>query len=398
MYSNFGRIKNSFFVLFFAFLLFTCSGKNQDEVKESANELSPLYIIKYSGQGPFYFELSPAGPVLIPSPAEASLTPFIPWTHSRHISQILPVCGTGEHKGETLYAAINRGGILELRNGDGAAAVYYYPGGESWESFLLAAFFRYNQKPAALLTTERFFSAEEKAPESSAVWTMSNLSLEGLIIPALNADKTSAWDTSAVLLGRDGIWYFRKINSMGKSAYFRTADLSQPGEEINAEQYLEASLPISVMEVNAASVPPLLAWAVTEAARLAESPCIADIVSPEFPARRIFSSKGIGQAGETEVYPREAAGYYRPPSLDSEELVVILFPDGRGVYGRSVGDVVKDGHFKLPALPSDVTGNFVYTGVALLGDGPELFLMAAWEEQKDWNVGAAGFLLLEIGW
>jgi hypothetical protein len=42
--------------------------------------------------------------------------------------------------------------------------------------------------------------------------------------------------------------------------------------------------------------------------------------------------------------------------------------------------------FRLPGLPK----NFVYTGIALLGSR----IVASWEEQDSWAVGAAGFVLV----
>jgi hypothetical protein len=43
-------------------------------------------------------------------------------------------------------------------------------------------------------------------------------------------------------------------------------------------------------------------------------------------------------------------------------------------------------HFSLPPLPE----GFVYTRIGLLGD----ILIGAWEEQYNWNVGAAGFMII----
>jgi hypothetical protein len=45
-----------------------------------------------------------------------------------------------------------------------------------------------------------------------------------------------------------------------------------------------------------------------------------------------------------------------------------------------------DGRF-LPVLPE----GFVYTGLAWAGDT----LFAAWEEQEDYNIGAAGFMAIK---
>jgi hypothetical protein len=240
-----------------------------------------------------------------------------------------------------------------------------------------------------------------------------------LSIPALKNDTSTEWKTNAVFFGKDLNWYLRKNLSGGEpsltsarsaeypggnlrpsgsaeyagkgNAHFRTFDLSLPGQEISTDVYLEASSPI---EADSASVPPLLAWALAEAERLAGKPCIASVVSPNFPAMRLFSSSATAEGyAANDEFPMEVYGYYSPSASGNEAAVLILFPNGRGVYARSVGAIIRDSHFTLPALPE----SFVYKGVALLGENPAC-MIAAWEEQKDWNIGVAGILLLEIGW
>ena len=404
-FSNSGIIKNVLFLLIPALLLLACPLKNSSPETENVTGQVPLYIIKPSGPEPFYFEFDSGGPLLIPYPAEASLSPYIPWTHSRHISHFLPIRPDETDKEEVLYAAINRGGILELRNHGREIVLYYHQGEETWVVFQLAAFFRYNNKPTVLLTNERFFSMEEPSSPLFPLWTLWDGSLKAITVSAINADKSAAWINNSVFLGKDGIWYIQKSFSGQENKYFRTIDLSLSGQDIYAEQYLEAASPL---EADSDLVPHLLSWALSEAERLAGKPCTAAVVSPDFPAKRLFSGftavPDVVQNAETGEFPLETSGYYRQITSDQEALVVILFPDGRGIYCRSDGTIIKDGHFTLPALhigygnSVEYTGSFVYTGVALLGNGPDIFLVASWEEQKNWNVGAAGFLLVEINW
>jgi hypothetical protein len=73
---------------------------------------------------------------------------------------------------------------------------------------------------------------------------------------------------------------------------------------------------------------------------------------------RYFRSADLSRAGE-ETGP----GPYRNSQKEAE-------PDASG----------------LPPLPDD----FVYTHVVRLGDT----VIAAWEEQQDYNIGAAGFMLI----
>ena len=383
--------------LLIVLLLSACPSKNFPPETRKEAEQKPLFIIKTIDPQPFYFELGSQAPVLIPSPSEASLEPFIPWTHSRHISGFLPIRGGGGDKEETLYAVVNRGGILELRNQGRENALYYHRGGEVWENFQIAAFFRYDTRPTALLTNERFFSVEEHAAPHSPLWALWDGSIKPITIPAIKPEDADPWTANSLFLGKDGFWYIRKNLSRQETDYFRTPVLSETGQKTSSEQYQEAASPL---DVNSPSVPPLLPWALAEAERVAGKTCIATVVSPDFPAKRLFSGNTALENGE---FPMELSGYYRQSAPGKVAMAVILFPDGRGIYCRSDDGFIKDGHFTLPALPGtgssmEDSGIFVYTGAALLGNDPELFIVAGWEEQKDWNVGAAGFLLLEIIW
>jgi hypothetical protein len=57
-----------------------------------------------------------------------------------------------------------------------------------------------------------------------------------------------------------------------------------------------------------------------------------------------------------------------------------------GLYRSSQQEGPKPESFGLPPLPE----NFAYTHVVRLGD----LIIAAWEEQQDYNIGAAGFMVL----
>lgn len=405
-----------FTAMLFLLLFFACQSKDLSPETEKT-EQNPLFIVKPAGIEPFFFELGAKGPVLIPSPEEASLAPFMPWTHSRHIASFLPIRENSRDKEEVLYAAVNRSGVLELRDHGREKNLFFHGGEETWDDFQVAAFFRYNTRPTAFLVEERFFSVEGFSPLLSPLWAVWDGSLTAISIPGINPEHYDDWTTNSLFLGNDGFWYTRKSMAMQENKFHRTSDLSEIGQEIRADQYQQA---ISPMDANSSSVQPLLSWTLGEAARLAGRPCITTVVSPDFPSKRLISSyptasgsipsdQSLGRQNENGEFPMELYGYYRQHTPGKEALVAILFPDGRGVYCRSDGTFIKDGHFALPALhngaaapaggnPADNPGSFVYTGVALLGDGPRLFIVASWEEQRDWNIGAAGFLMLEINW
>jgi len=334
---------------------------------------------------PFWFELSPDGPDLISAPAEASLHPFVPWTQARHIAAFLPGNGAvgsnaaGDDPG-VLYAGINRWGILKLEARSGETALYYYRGGKTWEDYPALSFFRYGGKPAALLGRDRFFSNVDLPPDP-ALWTSAALSrMEPLSLPALNAYPPAlGWETTALFQGENGAWYCCLFLPEQRNVFLATEALSLPAREINAGEFNQA------LEEFSYTPPPMIAWVLSEAERLMDCSALALVVSTEFSGQRIFRT---GTAAED----LEFFGYYRSPLSELGGAAILLLPDGRGVYCRSDGGPQRDGHFRLPPLGQE---NFVYTGAALVGKN---LLAASWEEQADWNIGAAGFLLLNIDW
>jgi hypothetical protein len=269
-------------------------------------------------------------------------------------------------------------------------AVYYHRGAAPWEDYSLVSFFRYGQEPAALLGRDRFFSTGEQPVPEKALWTLGPGGLRELNLPLFEGfSPAEGWESSALFQAPGG-WYYRKIRRNGEEGplYFRAADLSGPGERISVDSFLEAAGPGS-------PAPGLLALVLEEAERLAGRPCIATVVSEEYGSPRVYQNRsGPGALDEGE--PLEVSGYYRPPLANTGGLALALLPDGRGAYGLSGAgsgeNSLRDGHISLPALSGQGTEGFRYTATAMAGN----VLVAAWEEQRDWNIGAAGFLLLEI--
>ncbi|MDR2314554.1 MAG: hypothetical protein LBE02_08490 [Spirochaetaceae bacterium] len=344
---------------------------------------------------PFWFELGPEGPRLIPSPGEASLNPFVPWSHARYITAFLPGASPGIYdagaSAEVLFAGVNRGGLLgfERRNTGTAPAelaVYYHRETAPWEDYALISLFRYGGEPAVLLGRDRFFSTGEQRIPEKALWTLGPGGLQELALPLFeDFSPARGWESSALFQASGG-WYYRQIRRDGKEGplYFRAADLSGPGERISPESFLEAAGPGS-------PAPALLTVVLEEAERLAGKPCIATVVSEEYGSPRLYQSRPGPGAPDGEA-PLEVSGYYRPPLQNGGGLALVLLPDGRGAYGVAGGASLRDGHISLPALSGQGGEGFRYTAAAVTGN----VLVAAWEEQRDWNIGAAGFLLLEI--
>jgi hypothetical protein len=85
----------------------------------------------------------------------------------------------------------------------------------------------------------------------------------------------------------------------------------------------------------------------------------------------------------------QAIRYYRTADLgrEGEEVSVGVYRAGARTETEAADREAWIQSFSLPLLPE----NFVYTGIGLAGDT----VFAAWEEQRDWNIGAAGFMVTE---
>jgi hypothetical protein len=82
--------------------------------------------------------------------------------------------------------------------------------------------------------------------------------------------------------------------------------------------------------------------------------------------------------------------------LDADGVVIALVvgPEGRGFIGALREGILTLREFALPVLPR----GFVYTGAGFFPlpsppGGVSVTALGIWEEQENWNVGAAGFVL-----
>jgi hypothetical protein len=183
-------------------------------------------------------------------------------------------------------------------------------------------------------------------------------------------------------------------------------DLSAPGpgEGSSLGAFRDASAPHPLGDA-----PPALAALLEEAFRLGNpayrqsDPAyiqIAALSSPEFGGIRRFSGniplagtengEAEGPGGDLFI---ELFGYYEPDppgGVNRAPFGAIFLPGGQGVYGRLREGDCEIGAVSLPPLPEQ----FVYTGIGCSGQA----LIAAWEEREDWNVGAAGFMVVNAPW
>jgi hypothetical protein len=339
----------------------------------------PFAIIK-SGTRPFWFELAEGGPRLIASPRHASLEPFIPWKLSRYIAGFLET----DH---ALAAAVNQEGFMIFERGGRGEIIVYYYNSPAWALYSVAALFRYtgaqSNGPAVLLARDTVFTERDMPPPDPALWFLDKEMMRPFT-PGFFAGfpAASGWEAEAMLWdgadgGPGGLWYCRLSRRDGanggpNAVFLKTKGLDGTAERVPGTAFLEAARP---RETEAA--PGLLERALDEAGALAGNPCTFIAVSPEFASPQVFGT-GI-QEDMTELVG--ASAYYR------EGAALALLPDGRGIV-EAAG---YSGRFALPTLPE----NYVYTAVSLAPTSG-FTIIAAWEEQKDWNVGAAGFMMLDI--
>jgi hypothetical protein len=371
----------------------------------SAAGLHPLAIIE-AGEAPLWFELGADGPEQIPSPAEASLSPFTPWPLSRHIRGLL-------FRERRLIAGVNREGFLAGIPWEGQAgpdrnaqriALYRISDAPYWNNYSLDALFFIEGKAAALLYRDDFFLEPPETPPSPRVLTpqRGNPRPGGLEVPAFaGLPAEEGWDVDNLRRGRDGFWYYRGIRRGGSEpeiVYLRTPDLMLPGEGSSAGALRQAVRAAPLGDAPAALRLVLekgftLPGGNTGTGRISKT---AAVVSPGDSGPRYFA-EDPNAAGEDML---ELLAYYAdtaPGGMDTDGVdpqgpgtedpyVLVITPEGRGVYGKFRDGVPETGEFSLPALPE----GFVYTGIGLCAS----VLFVPWEEQEDWKVGAAGFLII----
>jgi hypothetical protein len=339
-----------------------------------------LAILK-TGENPLWFELGETGPVLISSPAEASLGQYKPWPLSQHIAGML----SWE---DSLVLASNREGFIILSpRPDGAATLYRVSDPANWDAYTIASFYIYKERPTVLLYRDDFFS--DPAPPLFAPALSLYREFEAPVpvnVPFLqspiggNDSGADTWEPVALMRGPGGFWYGRWTqpgSEMPQSRYLRAPGLDEYGDSVSVDSYRNAALPEP-----ASGAPPFIADVLAnmplDFTDGTGSPALA-LISPSYVGERLFSAAGAGGFQDTEELSL-LCGYYRESPAP---FLLALLPDGRGVFAGKAGI----SQFRLPLLPE----NYVYTSAGLAGDA----LVACWEEQQDFAVGSAGFMVVE---
>jgi hypothetical protein len=354
----------------------------------------PLALLQ-SGENPLWFELGENDPVLIPSPEDASLCPFVPWPLARRSMGILSGKGQGQ---ERIILGINREGFLVFMpwagRTDAGIALYRIDNHEYWQHYSVESLFFFDDTPAAMIYRNDYFIDNSLPPPAHRVWGLRpGIGIGELEIPAFEElPPEEGWDLEDLQEGPDGRWYYRAVKKEGKSrgvGYFRTPALSHAGEPSSQWALQNASQPRTPEQA------PVPLRQVLEAVGAGFH--IAGVVSPEFPSLRYYAApSAMKNIRELQIYP----GYYHNGSTDGHAAALVISPKGQGFIGLSerAGDNVPlIQTFTLPPLPQ----GFVYTGAALLAldpssGGPSLAVLGTWEEQDGWNVGAAGFVVAGV--
>ncbi|MDR1904111.1 MAG: hypothetical protein LBQ88_17725 [Treponema sp.] len=366
----------------------------QEEAVNPQTRVMPAAILRI-GDNPLWFELGPGGPVLIGSPDYASLNPYTPWALSLFITGIAA-------SEDRLVMAVNRDGFLMFEpwtgggtenmqddaNGIPNIGLFRIADAGLWDHYTASSLLLIDKTPAVLLYRDDFFNDVTAPPPSPQVWTLAGDRPLGLELGAFTPFAVEeGWEIDTLRLGPDAYWYYRGVRhnaSPPELTYRRTLDLSQSGEPVSLEAFRNSAMPEPVF-----AAPALLRQALEGVFFLSgeqNTDKAVSIVSPEFPGTRQFAP-GPAFSGMDML---EMSGYYsgRP------EFALVIGKDGRGIYavaessGTDAADGIDLGFFVLPALPK----GFVYTRIGCLGKA----VIAVWEEQETWSVGAAGFMVMEL--
>jgi len=363
-------------------LLLSCARSDRNDVPQPDDSaalppaVQPLAVLR-AGEYPLWFQLGPQGPELLNSIDEARYSrALIPWPLAPHVRFILA-------RADDIFMAINTNGFLALgpwNEGEGGTALYRFSGGDFWQPYTVGAFVFYADTPAALLyRDDRFLDTGAPLP-FPRVWTF-NMETPAPVacnIPPLDFFPVrDGWDIDALRFSSDGFWYYRAVKkgrAENEIRFLRSRGLEPQGEPIGSGTFYNSALPEAPAAAPAALQSLLAAM---------DTPGTVMAVSPEFNSQRYFANNADSQVSVL-AYCRRS-----PPAALTIDL------RGRGLFTAAAGETAApDAAAKgfsplaLPALPE----NFVYTGVALSGQT----IVAAWEEQEEYNTGAAGFMVLRL--
>lgn len=373
-----------------AFLfLNSCTQGTQKKVSSPQGVSSPQEQFDFSitpGPDPRWFEVADRGPVSISSPDQASLVPFTPWPLARRIAGMVV-------QGDRIVGAINREGFLTLQGGSEAGAAGPLRGTwisdrELWSQYSVGTVFSYKGSPSVFLYRDHFFTDPKVSILPSPVRSLvpGELKVKTLDLTFLSdLGSSEQWEADSLVADSDDRWFLRAgrtIKNAGERRFLVSPSLDSPGTETNQGAFRNAQLPCPLSQA-----PEALQLAIVSAYDLIgpNRRAVAQVIGESYGTGRSFfadpQSNASGSMGTSTENILQLWG------VVDKNAGLLLFPDGVCVKAEIKGKE-KDSaeRFTLPPLPQ----NFVYTGIAILGER----IIASWEEQDSWAVGAAGFVVI----
>jgi len=358
-----------------AFVLSSCirHGSSQDNATQAATaateNLKSTAIVS-GGENPRFFELKTSGIIPLKDPSDAALTPFEPWPLARRIVSFLI-------RDNLIVAASNRDGLIAfVVRKDNSTAVYRLSEPDLCGPYSMSSLFLLEDSPVVLLYRDRFFlEPEAPAPEPRLLSLASgNPRLIPRSIPAFDLfPPAEGWDIESIVQNESGRWYFRAVRGKeagGESAYAMADDLAFESKPSSVAAFHAAQKPLPAQNAE-----PVLRRALEAAAMEMQSDGVALSLSPGQQSAEPYLIKARGKGEMTRAW-----------ACSDGARAYVAFADGSLTIavGRD-GPIVKT---RLPVLPDA----YAYTGIAAVSS----MLVASWEEQDGWAVGAAGFVIVSV--
>ncbi|MCX7656003.1 MAG: hypothetical protein N2Z76_05720 [Treponemataceae bacterium] len=412
---------------------------------QNSGKKGPALIVS-PHERPYWFAFSPikGSPAqifsLVPSPEATEASPLVPWTTGVRITEIggalfeessLATGSEGMHgeardtspytkellTKEILLCPLNTWGLLVFQQEPQGETLWIFPIPFPFmgtESFTIGPLFPLGPHMAFSLYGDSFFQDLPPLSPQSTLWyydeektELQSLSLEALV-PNIQNLEAPLFEIESVTSGNDGLWYIRALSGKGQNAPRPFPREVRPFSQ-NKEEEKNVSLAkriercyFSLEQPGKGSAQPISVGTYYEKTMPQNSAQISPLI------QRLVQALPYRPRGILRLFreaTRSSVSYYLSPSGTSFDEADTYY---WGYEGKK-GGIIIDGQGKgamllipeekqcttasftmktvsLPPLPP----SFVYTGIGLL----ENWILASWEEQDAYLVGAAGILLL----
>jgi hypothetical protein len=415
------------YLVVFVALLPCCSKEPIKPITPIVLRPEPMLTASYSDaqQGTpthYWFEVTPDGYRSIPDPTHSQVVPFTPWTTAPRLIGFVAA-------GSSMIAGVNQDGFLLFdepsmkeapyeKHADaititvedaktlGDLFVYRITDGSRFTSFsaltivlLPRSELGLDQGPAmptmliardpyfANITTDSSSVVPSVPAEPLIALDLYNCSLTGVRPPAFGSQ-----DTNIEALNRspDGLWYIKTTrfgtsgqviqeeHSPSPKQYRSFSSFTHDSTSIDRGTYQTALNPQPF--TNMPEIVQELMQSFTDSKRNFHFPMLQLTQKDKAIQDLYVADPGINNQTALLSGENEIIKFY---GFSDEKRAVVILPDGRGVIRRSKVEA-----FALPPLAE----GFVYTGIVMLPH----WIIASWEEQESFAVGAAGFLIIPL--